>query len=285
MHRMLSIGRSLLLLLVFVACSPALPDNEADPLLARVQQKTLHLSEMEGMFPEGISPTDSLDILNTYVSRWIREAVMLVEAEATVPANFDIDRLVRDYRASLVRTNYEKILVEQLLDSNILQSELEQFYEENKLLYELETPIVRCYFLKVPLPTPEAGQLRSLWNNDNTQSLAALQAYAESYAEVALLEDSLWYSVEEVADQLPPGTLTPANVGSKQDFTQRDEHHQYYFRLFELRNRTEIAPLSYVEEQARKVILHQRKLQLMEDVKEDMYERQMRENNIETFIN
>ena len=276
---------SLLSMTILAGCSPAESDNGDNPLLARVQQKTLHISDMEGMFPEGISPEDSLSILRSYVNRWIREAVMLVEAEGNVPADLNIDKLVRDYRASLVRTNYEKILVEQLLDSNILQSELEAFYEENQMLYELEKPIVRCHFLKVPLPTPEAAQLRRLWNSDDQQSLAALREYSRKYAQVALLEDSLWYNVEEIAAQLPPGTVTVANIGSKKDFTQRDEHHQYYFRLFELRNRKEIAPLSYVEEQAREVILHKRKLELMEEVKEDMYERQMRENNIETFIN
>jgi hypothetical protein len=197
----------------------------------------------------------------------------------------DINNLVRDYRASLVRTNYEKILVEQLLDSVIRQEELEAFYEENKLLYELETPIVRCHFIKVPIPTPEGSLLRDLWNQDAATALPNLTAYCDKYAELALLKDSLWYAVEEIAAQLPTGTLTTGNIGSKREFTQRDEHHQYYFRLFELKKRKEIAPLSYVEEQARKVILHKRKLQLVEEVKEDIYQRELRDNNVEVYEN
>lgn len=268
------------------ACSLGESEPAQDDLmLARVGNKNLYISEMEGMFPPGLSSQDSSMIIDAYVSRWVREAAILSEAERNIPADMDINNLVRDYRASLVRTNYEKILVEQLLDSVIRQDELEAFYEENKQIYQLETPIVRCHFIKVPIPTPEGNLLRDLWNQDAVTALPSLKEYCNKYAELALLNDSLWYAVEEIAAQLPEGTLTSGNIGSKRDFTQRDEHHQYYFRLFEFRKRKEIAPLSYVEMQARKVILHKRKLQLVEEVKEDIYQRELRDNNVEVYEN
>lgn len=255
-----------------------------DRLLARAGNKSLYLSEMEGMFPGQLASGDSLVIIESYVGRWVREAAILNEAERNIPPDLNINKLVRDYRASLVRSNYEKILVERLLDSVVQQEQLEAFYEENQLLYELQKPIVRCQFIKVPMPTPEASLLRTLWNEaEDSEKVTPLRSYCEQYAEVALLEDSLWYAVEEIAAQLPAGTLTVRNIGSKREFTQKDEHHQYYFRLFELKNQKEIAPLSYIEDQARKVILHKRKLQLIEEVKEDIYQRELSDKNIETF--
>lgn len=268
----------------FTACGlNSTEEAQGGQLLAQVGSKSLYITEMEGMFPEGLSGEDSSLVIESYVSRWVRETAILNEAERNIPADLNINKMVRDYRASLVRSNYEKILVEQLLDSVVTQQELEEFYEENQLLYELQKPIVRCLFIKVPIPTPERDRLRNLWNQAEEGNLNDLRAYCEQYAEVSLLQDDLWYAVEEVAGQLPAGTLTVGNIGSKREFTQRDEHHQYYFRLFELKNRKEIAPLSYVEEQARKVILHKRKLQLVEEVKEDIYQRELRDKNVETF--
>jgi len=278
------LGFFLLLMGCFYSCSEVNSvENGKDRLLAQVGSKSLYISEMEGMFPEGISGEDSVLVIESYVGRWVREAAILNEAERNIPADLNINKMVRDYRASLVRSNYEKILVEQLLDSVVTEQELEAFYKENQMLYELQKPIARCLFIKVPIPTPEGDRLRNLWNKAAEGDLAALRAYCEQYAEVALLQQDLWYAVEEVAERLPEGTLTVGNIGSKREFTQRDEHHQYYFRLFELKNRKEIAPLSYVEEQARKVILHKRKLQLVEEVKEDIYQRELREKNVETF--
>lgn len=273
-----------LISLLGTACTTTVEESE-DRLLAKVGNKTLYLSEMEGMFPEGTTAEDSVLVLESFVGRWVREIVILNEAEENAPKDLNINKLVRDYRASLLRANYEKVLVEGLLDSIIEQSELETFYNENKLLYELQKPIVRCQFIKVPMPTPEGESLRTLWNTEKTpENAQQLKEYCDKYAEVALLEDSLWYNVEEIAAQLPEGTLTVGNVWAKREFTQRDDHHQYFFRLFEMRNRKEIAPLSYIEKQARKVILHKRKIQLIEQAKEDMYQQELRNNNIEIFI-
>ena len=273
-----------LTVIIFASCQSGDEAEGDDRLLAQVGNKSLHLSEMEGMFPGQLSSSDSLTIIESFVGRWVREAAILHEAERNIPPDLNINKLVRDYRASLVQSNYEKILVEQKLDSMVTKEELEAFYEENKLLYELEKPIVRCQFIKVPNPTPELEQLRTLWSEaEESTKIADLKQYCDQYAEVALLEDSLWYAVEDIAAQLPEGTLTVGNIGSKREFTQRDEQHQYYFRLFELKNRKEIAPLSYVEDQARKVILHKRKLQLVEQVKEDIYQRELSNKNIETF--
>ena len=150
----------LLLLTILVSCNTSEETaTESDRLLAKVGNKTLYISEMAGMFPPGLSSQDSAQVLELFVSRWVREAAILNEAEQNIPPDLNINELVRDYRASLVRNNYEKILVEQRLDSIITQEELESFYQENQLLYELETPIVRCQFIKVPLPIPERNQL------------------------------------------------------------------------------------------------------------------------------
>lgn len=264
------------------ACSSPEQD-QGKRLLARVNTKTLYLSDMDGMFPPGISHEDSSLIIDAYAQRWIREAVLLDEAERNIPSDLNIDKLVRDYRASLIKHNYEKILVEELLDSNIVASELQEFYEKNKEQYQLETPIVRCYFIKVPLPVPKQNELRTLWNSKDPARLKDLVAYSSQYAVAHLLEDSTWYDLEDIALELPSGTLTANNVDSKKEFTQQDDKFQYFFRLFEWKNRKDIAPLSYIEDQARKVILHKRKLKVLEDARESMLELGMRRHTIEVF--
>jgi SHS2 domain-containing protein len=273
----------LLMVSVLTQCQPAEEEKENDRLLVKVYNKSLYLSDMDGMFPEGTTNGDSTAIINAYVERWIREALLLHEAERNIPSDLNIDKLVRDYRASLIRHNYERILVEQLLDSMVTQTELTAFYENNKEQYQLETPIVRCYFVKAPLPVPEPAELRRLWNSNEPEDYEALVNYCNKYATAHLLEDSTWYNVEDLALNMPKGAITVNNIGSIKDFSQRDDQFQYYFKVFELKNIKEIAPLSYIEDQARKVILHRRKLKLLEDQKEEMYELEMRRNNIKLY--
>jgi hypothetical protein len=273
------------LILLFAACSGNQQKEtvEQGPLLAKVHNKSLYFSELEGMFPDGVSAEDSLSILRAYTQRWIRDALLLHEAEKNIPSDLNIDKLVRDYRASLIRHNYEKVLVEEAFDSTISQEELIEFYEENKEQYQLETPIARCYFIKVPLPVPDSDELRRLWNSDRAEDFEKILSYCNAHAEAYLLEEEAWYKVEDIAQQMPNGTITIDNISAKRDFSQRDNNHQYYFRVFEVKKRTDIAPLSYIAEQARKVILRGRREKKLQEKIEAMYEEELRRNNIQTY--
>lgn len=113
-------------------CSGHESPQQDDKLLAQVYNKNLYLSELEGIVPEGVTKEDSALMVNAYVQRWIREQLLMYEAERNIPKDLDIDELVRNYRASLVRFNYEEQIIAQQLDSVISEPELKTFYENNK---------------------------------------------------------------------------------------------------------------------------------------------------------
>ncbi len=268
---------------LLAGCQGAGDPSDENRALARVYNKKLYLSHMDGMFPDDATAEDSSLIINAYVNRWIREAIILHEAEQNIPVDLNLDKMVRDYRASLILHNYEQKIVEQELDSTVTQQELRAFYQKNKEQYQLETPIIRCYFIKVPTPVPQVSDVRRWWNDPSGDNYRALLEYCNQYAESHILEDSTWHRVEDIALDLPKGTLTIDNVFSKRDFTQRDGDYQYYLKVFEIRNQKEIAPLSYIEGQARKYILHNRKIKLLEEKRETLYERELRSNNISIY--
>lgn len=272
----------LALALTLIACDWK-SDQGADRLLARVFNRELHLSDLENMFPEEASRADSFLIIQAFVSRWVREELLMYEAEKNLPPDLNIDQLVRDYRRSLIRNNYEQVLVEQLLDSTVTKTELQGFYEKNKEQYELETPIIRCYFIKIAAPVPKADSLLDLWAKPRGSNLPKLEAYCQKYATAHTLVDSIWHKVDVIGSVMPKGTITADNIASKREFRQSDGKFVYYFRLLELKNRKEIAPLGYIEQQARTFVLHKRKLDLLQRKREDLYEIALKKGNIEIF--
>ena len=227
---------------------------------------------------------DTSIFVKTYIERWINEALLLYEAEQNVPADLNIDKLVADYRASLLKHQYEKLIVSNNLDSAITDEELNAFYEKNKEQYQLETPIVRCFLIKVPINVPEKDKLRKLWNDKSSPNSTDLLELSNQHATFFLLSDSIWYRIEDIAQQLPPKTINISNIRAPLDLTQRDNEYQYYLRIFEGKNKKEIAPLAFIEDQARKAILRKRKIEILEKTKTEMYERAMLRNDIQRFI-
>ena len=100
----------LLLLLIFTACKNFNPPVGSNKPLAAVYNKSLYLSDMEGMFNENTTKADSLQIINAYVDRWIRDNIIMTEAERNIPKDLNIDELLKKYRESLILNSYEEQL-------------------------------------------------------------------------------------------------------------------------------------------------------------------------------
>lgn len=257
------------------------PPVEDDVPLAKVFNKTLYLSELDGMIPAGITGEDSMNVINAEVERWAREAVLMQEAENNIPSDLNIDDLVRDYRASLIRHNYEKLLVEVRLDSSISEMELNNYYEKNKEQYQLESSIFRCHIIKIPLKAPNLDQLRMMWRSRTEEDMKKMKDYCTQNADYHMLEDTVWLTIDEIKTQLPKGT----NIFPNQDLAQSDNEFLYFLKIFEKKSQKEIAPLGYIRGQAQKVILHQRKKKLLEKKKEELYQRETRKNNVKIMTN
>ncbi len=273
----------LLLLPGLISCGKKSDARREDQLLAKVYNKELRLSALEGMFPEGTNKSDSALIIRAFVQRWIRETLILSEAERSLPKDMNVDKLVRDYRASLIKNNYEQVVVEQLLDSVVTKEELASFYERNKDQYQLETSIIRCFFIKLPRSVPGRDSLNRWWGALNDRNLARMEKFCQEHAVAYNLKAPTWNRIDDIAAELPSGTLTMENIPTRREFTLSDDAFIYYFRLLEIKNDREIAPLEFIEEQARKYILHQRKIKLLEQKREDLYKLALRKKDIQFF--
>ena len=262
------------------SCTPAEKQmEETDVELAKVFSKKLFLSGLEGMVPEGATPEDSTKIINAEVERWTRETLLMLEAEKNIPADLNIDELVRDYRMSLVRHNYEQFLVETQLDSVISAQEISNYYEKNKEQYQLQSSIVRCFLIKVPKSAPNLDQLRSWWRSTNKEDIKKMKDYATQNASFYMLEENTWYQQSDLKTQLPK----VSNLNPAQDLNQSDENYFYFLQVFEKKSNNQLAPLSYIEDQIKKVILHKRKMVLLDQRKEELYDRETSKKNVKIF--
>ncbi len=266
------------------ACSPIEEvKGEDDTLLATVFSKSLYLSELDGMIPESGGATDSMLFINAFVERWVRETLLMHEAEKHISQDLNIDQLVKDYRASLIRYNYEKLLVELQLDSTVSRPFLDQYYREHESQFPLEHTIVRCYFIKFPLEAPEQEEFKKWWEDDSEEAFKNMLEYCSHFADIYMLKDSSWYKRDEIMALIPPGQLKNNDLTAGKSHTFSADSSLYFAKVFEVKAAGNQAPLGYVEDQISRLIIHQRKIKLLDDKKEEIYEREIRRNNVKIY--
>lgn len=270
------------ILLIF-SCQEDKKSDKGDFLLARVYNKSLYVKDLEGMFPPGTSAYDSSLITNAYTQRWLREAILLYEAENNMPKDLNIDRLVRDYRSSLVRNNYEQVLLEQLMETEISKSELSNFYEKNKIQYQLDNPILKGYFLVVPSIISVKDSLRLLWKNPTESNLTRLKAICDEYELNHSLDAGKWIEWEKIVLFLPRNIDFDEFSRKGKDFSIQDGAFDIWVKIFDSKRPQEIPPMDYVEEQLKRMLLLSRKTTLLEEKKEDMFEIAKRKGQVEIF--
>ena len=282
---MISLVKFLLVCLVFFgySCSEDIQTNNGNFLLARVYNKSLYIKDLEGMFPPGTSAYDSSLITNAYTQRWVREAVLLYEAENNLPKDLNIDRLVRDYRSSLVRNNYEQVLLEQLMETEISTPELANFYDKNKIQYQLDNPIVKANVVVVPKIISVRDSLKYLWKNATDVNLARLKNICEEYELAHILDGSKWNEWENLAIYLPRNISFEEFSRKGKDFSIQDGEFDVWVKILDSKKPQEIPPIEYVEEQLKRMLLLSRKTKLLEEKKEDMFDIAKRKGQIEIF--
>ena len=270
-----------IIILSIASCIPPSDSDEEDILLAKVYNKPLYLSEMDGMIPSFTTPDDSTLIVNAFVDRWVRENLMLYEAERNVPKDLNIDELVRDYRASLIIHNYEKGIAESGLDSIISDEEVMEYYNNHENHFESDNGAKRCKFMKLPKKAENMEKAEKWWNSDDEEDLEALAHYCKENAVVYQLEDSIWITNEELEKEFPKAVLSSLKEGKNLEKTEGD--FKYYIRVLEIQSKNSEPPLGYVRNRATNFIFHNRKLQIVEKKKEELYQQAERKGHVKYY--
>lgn len=262
----------------FSACKDAGDSHPPEQIIANVGAKKLTVNDLHGLTYPEMPSTDSALLTNAYVERWVRDQVLLIEAEKHLPENLNLDELVQDYRNSLLRLNYEEQILNERLDSTISNEELIAFYEKNKEQYQLEKPILRCFFMKVPIPMPRESEIQRFWNRSRPDDISKIKIYAQQYAQEHLLNDSIWHTLNDISELIPSDIVNSKNININTDWTLKAKNFKYYLKVLEMKSRKDIAPLSFIEEQASRAILHRRKAKIINEWRETLYDKALKEN-------
>ncbi|MBK7465730.1 MAG: hypothetical protein IPJ43_02325 [Saprospiraceae bacterium] len=226
---------------------------------------------------------DSAAIPASEIESWLKNQILLDEAKSFVEDKSEIDKLVDDYKNSLYIHRYETKLIQEKLDSTIKDEELIKYYQSNKADYKLEDSYVRILFLKIPKKAKADKNIETWMKESTSVDLFHLRKFCDNIAEQCFLSPNTWIKWKDIQIHVPSKLINSNSLHSGLYREFADFEYSFFIKIIEVIKPNQEPPISYIKEKAMNTILHKRKLLLLDNIKRELYDKEVQNKNIKFY--
>jgi hypothetical protein len=251
-------------------------------IVAIVNTDKLFREDLKNVLPRNISKEDSLILVKSYIQDWAVEKLLLKGAanNSTLASFENINKLVQDYKESLLINNYKEELIKQQLDTVISEAEVEQYYLVNNENFKLNEVLVKSKYLYFNHSINDQKEIIKLFKSDKIEDAEELERQQLSF-KIYQLNDSIWTDLDKVLLKLP---FSKENLLKKSNFIQKkDSLGLYLVAIKEVLNRNDVAPISYIKSTIKEMILHKRKIELIREIEKIIVKDATKNNNYKIY--
>lgn len=237
--------------------------------VARVNDRYLSREELNKAMPTGLAAEDSLLYRNNFIKMWATKELLLEKARINVDdRNGEIKELVRNYEQELLIERYKKALLQQELDTLITETDLNDYYEANKNVYRLNEELMQLKYIHFSSDLSDKKDIIKLFRSNERESIEELIARELEFYSFSF-NDSIWVSYRDVEKKLA-FLKDEKNIKKNQFIQKEDSLGVYLLAVKDIRHRNDIAPKEYVIPTIQQMILHKRKLELMNEIEKNI---------------
>ncbi|MCH2043155.1 MAG: hypothetical protein MK212_03380 [Saprospiraceae bacterium] len=265
--------------------SPTPSTTEGEQPLARVYDVYLYPEDIEGV-GSGVPPKDSIYQVKMHIEKWINDQLLVRTAKQNINKKNDyIERRVRDFRTSLILEYYEQNLIGERLDSVVTAAQISDYYTKNKEQYQSGIDWIRCHFVKIKREVEGIDEVRKLFKSESGMDFERVKLFCAEHKDktVYVLDEDKWIKLDNVRRQVPENMISTRYIDGDRILDRSDDNHQYLLKIFEFKGKDDALPLSQVQEQISRIILHQRSAKLLRDIRKELYLKGKKEANFEIY--
>ncbi|MBE6212221.1 MAG: hypothetical protein E7129_03685 [Rikenellaceae bacterium] len=229
-----------------------------DEMVARVGTAYLYRSELAAAMPRGIDKQDSVNYSQAFISKWIVGQLKQQEAEKLFSqSESDIDRLVEEYRRSLLVHRLDKYFLEAEPCGEITAKDIAAYYNAHKSDFRITHPMVKGEIFAMDEKFRRREQMLKWFDSSK-------QEHREDFAELCRKNNLLhlqfdeWVSFSDFLSNLPLLRTSRHEelLGSRK--IQKIQHNKtlYYFRITNALKVGDTMPLDMVEENIRQILIN-----------------------------
>lgn len=275
-----------LVLLLLAACGKK-DSNSSEEVLAEYNGKFLYKTDIPedilGKFKEG---GDSTGLLKSFIDKWLENQVMVAIAEEKLSdEEKNKEKLIEDYRNSLLIYEYQQKLMRENLDTAVTESEIAAFYKDNIETFLLRKNIVKIKYVKILKQKADLNKLKKLMQTASPENDKLLMTLAESNAENFYL-DSNWLYLDDITKEIPlDENYNQQRFLANNKFIQIEENNMLYLLyIIDFRIKNATSPLAFERDKIKDILLYKRQLNFLKDNQKKLFDKAVSSGAIKYHI-
>ena len=282
---MLKFVTAVVVSLVFTACT-FFDSNKNTEAIARVNSDYLYAADIANLVPPGISKEDSIVIVRSFIDRWASKKLLIKVAEVNLNKNkkAEFDTLIQQYKIDLYTKAYLEEIVKRTTDTVISETELRNYYNENKENFKSNGTLVRLRYISLQKDNPKVDLIKSKFFDFRKSDKKFWDTYSLQLNSFAF-NDSIWTELSQVYDKLR--FITPDNRDSYilpgKTIQKIEDKNVYFVKISNVIDKNQVAPYQYLKPTLREVILNKRKLELIKKFEKEITDDAIKDKKYEVY--
>lgn len=265
-------NKYLLLLIAFtgiIACN----NTDNDQPAAKVNDNILYFSEISAVVPNNSNKEDSILIADNYIHQWVKKQLIISKAELNLSEeDKDVSKMVEDYRSSLIIHKYQQQLIEQKLDTVVTSFQIDNYYRKFSNNFILNRNIIKALFIKIPKPVPDFKKIQKLYKSQKEEDWEELEDYCFQNATNFDNFSDQWINANELLSRMPLSSKSEDNLLKHRKHIESEDSTYYYFaKIKEVEFKNSVAPLPFVRDDIKKILINKRKIEFIRNLEENIY--------------
>ena len=277
---------SLLIVVVLIISCESIVKNTQDRLIARAENHYLYLSDIKEKLSLFKSKDDSIAIIRGFINNWARKKLLYEKSLINLPTNkiAQINSMVDDYKSSLYRNNYREFILKSLMDSVFSKELISDFYYDNKNNFKLREPLYRIRIIGFPLDNVDRREITGRFRRFESKDIYYLDSLSFQFSSY-FLADTIWLNKFDVFEKV--SFLNNENVDyylKKQNYFEvKDSLDLYLFKVVQMLDQNQIAPLPYIEKTIKNIVFNKKKIEFLKEFDKDILRDAIKTKKFETY--
>lgn len=255
--------------------------NRRDKVVAQVYYHKLYQSEIAKAMPKGLSPNDSLALVNDFIDDWIREQLLLHEAEKGLSVKEkNFDKQLEEYRNNLLVNTYYEKLISDTSSFKITEKDLKDFMKSFDKRYTVDKEIVRINYVKLSQDSKLIEPVKSILFSE-TKRISDKEVLTKMLGDSIeyMIDDEAWLYLDDIQNEVSFDITR--DVASNHKYVEKDVGDSHYLLvILDYKNQRSVNETEEELAAAKMMLLNQKKQQFIEKHVDELFKKAQKDGVI-----